>query len=320
MMVRLLFSGGTRNAAFRMLLGALVGLSVSDIGWAVFSHIGQPPGPTAQRLLAMSFQGAYILVAAAALHPAVRGVAVSGGRRESHLSPLLLIGLTTAVLVPPALLAVEATDKKVGDGLAIAMGSTVLCLLVIARLAQLLRQVEAQSRQLRDLATIDELTGLPNRRAWSLDLPATMEHARIEETALAVAMIDLDHFKRFNDTYGHPAGDQLLRAAAINWRGHLRPVDRLARYGGEEFIVLLPVIDADDALVVLERLRVVTPSGQTFSAGVALWDRIESPAQLIARADRALYQAKTSGRNRSVLFSETTAEVPAVQIGGQSGA
>jgi diguanylate cyclase (GGDEF)-like protein len=320
MMARLLLGGGTRSASFRMLLGALVGLSVSDIGWAVFSHLGEPPGPVAQRLLAISFQASYILVAAAALHPAVREVAVSGPRREPRLSPALLIGLTTALLVAPALLAAQAMEKKVDDGMAIAFGSTLLCLLVVARLAQLLRQVEAQSRQLRDQASIDELTGLPNRRAWSLDLPLTMERARHEGTPMSVGLIDLDHFKRFNDTYGHPAGDQLLRVAAINWRGHVRSIDTLARYGGEEFIVLLPVANGEQAVAVLERLRQVTPSGQTFSAGVAVWDRAETAEQLIARADRALYQAKSSGRNRSVIFSETTAETPVVQVGTHSGA
>jgi diguanylate cyclase (GGDEF)-like protein len=132
---------------------------------------------------------------------------------------------------------------------------------------------------------------------------------------MSVAMIDLDHFKRFNDTYGHPAGDKLLRAAALNWRGHLRSIDQLARYGGEEFIVLLPVADGEQAVGVLERLRIVTPSGQTFSAGVAVWNGAETAAELIARADRALYQAKTSGRNRTVIFSETTAETPAVDVG-----
>jgi diguanylate cyclase len=114
-------------------------------------------------------------------------------------------------------------------------------------------------------------------------------------------MIDLDRFKRFNDELGHQAGDRLLRGTAAAWRGALRAVDRIARYGGEEFIVLLPGTDADGAEALVERLRPVTPAGQTFSAGVATWSSPETSDELIARADRALYLAKETGRNRTAV-------------------
>jgi diguanylate cyclase (GGDEF)-like protein len=283
-------------------LGALLALTASDLGWRVFSHLGRPPGPIAHRLLAMSFSLAYALVGAAALDPSVREIVTSAPPREVRLSPGLLVGLTVASLVAPALLLAEAARREIPDAVAIALGSTLLFLLVLARMAQLLRQVEAQAKLLRELARVDELTGLPNRRVWTAELPAAMERARRDATPMSVAMIDLDHFKRFNDTHGHPAGDQLLRSAAVNWRVHLRNIDQLARYGGEEFIALLPIADADQAVAVLARLRQVTPEGQTFSAGVATWDGAESAEDLIARADRALYQAKASGRNRSVVF------------------
>jgi diguanylate cyclase (GGDEF)-like protein len=310
MMVRLLLGGGARTVAFRFLLGALLGLTASDLGWTVFSHLGRTPGPIAHRLLAMSFSLAYALVGAAALHPSVREAATSAPVRDERLSPWLLLGLAVASLVAPALLLWEAGSREIPDALAIALGSTLLFLLVLARMAQLLRQVEAQAKLLRDLARVDELTGLPNRRVWTAELPIAMERARREATPMSIAMIDLDHFKRFNDTHGHPAGDQLLRSAAINWRGHLRNIDQLARYGGEEFIALLPIADADQAVVVLERLRQVTPGGQTFSAGVATWDGAESADDLIGRADRALYQAKASGRNRSIVFGSASTPLP----------
>jgi diguanylate cyclase (GGDEF)-like protein len=188
----------------------------------------------------------------------------------------------------------------VTDGLAIAIGSTALFMLVVTRMAQLLRHVESQAAQLRDLATIDELTGLPNRRGWAAALSAAIEHGRRNGTPLSIAMIDLDHFKRFNDEFGHQAGDRLLRGAAAAWRDVLRAADQIARYGGEEFIVLLHDADATDAERMLARLRPATPAGQTFSAGVATWNPPETSDELIARADRALYRAKQAGRDRTV--------------------
>src|SRR5205823_1696765 len=220
-----------------------------------------------------------------------------------RLSPVLLVLLTLVSLVAPALLAAQALRDRVTDGVAIASGSAVLFLLVVTRMAQLLRQVEAQARQLRELTRVDELTGLPNRRAWSVELPRVIERARRDGVPLSVAMVDLDRFKRFNDDFGHPAGDRLLKEAALAWAAELRAVDQLARYGGEEFIVLLPSADAAEAGAVLQRLRGVTPAGQTFSAGLATWDGEETSDELISRADRALYRAKADGRDRIVIAS-----------------
>ncbi|MEO5885802.1 MAG: sensor domain-containing diguanylate cyclase, partial [Candidatus Limnocylindrales bacterium] len=157
--------------------------------------------------------------------------------------------------------------------------------------ADLLAQVEA-------LARTDELTGLPNRRVISEELPRELERSRREGRPVCVAMLDLDHFKRFNDTHGHPAGDRLLAAAAATWRNALRGgTDLLARFGGEEFLVVLPS-PMDGAFETVQRLRTSTPEDQTVSAGVAEWDGDESPEQLVARADEALYAAKVAGRDR----------------------
>ena len=123
-------------------------------------------------------------------------------------------------------------QREVTDGVAIVIGSMALFLLVVTRMAQLLRQIERQSKQLSQLTRVDELTGLPNRRAWSAELPAAIERARRDQVALAVALLDLDHFKRFNDEYGHQAGDRLLKTATAAWAAELRAVDQLARYGG----------------------------------------------------------------------------------------
>jgi diguanylate cyclase (GGDEF)-like protein len=179
-------------------------------------------------------------------------------------------------------------------------------------MAQLLRQLEQQSMKVRALSQTDELTGLPNRRAWTAELPRAIEQARRNGVPLSVSMLDLDRFKLFNDAYGHPAGDRLLKAAAAAWQERLRAVDYLARYGGEEFLVLLPDADSERGRQVVDRLRDATPLGQTFSAGVATWDGVETSDEMVARADTALYAAKQAGRNRILLATtERAADIHA---------
>ena len=150
------------------------------------------------------------------------------------------------------------------------------------------------------MARTDPLTGLPNRRSWDEEVRLALARAQRQAKPLALAMIDLDRFKQFNDTHGHQAGDALLAEAAASWRLSLRVTDFLARYGGEEFAVLLPDCPPDEAVAVLGRLRESTPEQQTCSAGIAYWDGSESPEELVARADAALYQAKSGGRDRVV--------------------
>jgi GGDEF domain-containing protein len=113
--------------------------------------------------------------------------------------------------------------------------------------------------RLEGLARTDPLTGVPNRRVWEEELPRELERARRMGTGLCVAMIDLDNFKAYNDRFGHQAGDLVLKEAASAWRAEVRSTDLLARYGGEEFVVLLPACALEDAVRIVERLRVVTP-------------------------------------------------------------
>jgi diguanylate cyclase (GGDEF)-like protein len=301
MMIRLLLGAGSHNPSFRLVSASLLAFLGGDVAWAVIWQFGWTPGPHTERALGMVFLTAYVLFGAAALHPSVREVGEQAGPRLPRLSLPSLALLTSASLIAPAILAVQVARHQVTDGVAIVVGSVALFLLVVTRMAQLLNRVEGQAKQLLDLARVDELTGLPNRRAWSVELPAAIERARRDGVPLSVAMIDLDFFKRFNDEYGHPAGDRLLRGAAAAWREQLRAVDQLARYGGEEFIVLLPAADSDLGEAVLERLRAATPAGQTFSAGLATWDGAETSDELIARADRALYAAKNAGRDRTMV-------------------
>jgi len=157
--------------------------------------------------------------------------------------------------------------------------------------------------RLSDLAETDELTGLPNRRTWDAKIRGAVGYATRTRRPLCVAIVDLDHFKHFNDRHGHQAGDRLLKSAASAWRMELRETDTLARYGGEEFAVVLPGCSADVAEVVLERLREVTPESQTCSVGLAEWSAGESEADLVARADVALYDAKRAGRDVLVVHA-----------------
>jgi diguanylate cyclase (GGDEF)-like protein len=156
--------------------------------------------------------------------------------------------------------------------------------------------------RLEGLARTDPLTGVPNRRVWEEELPRELERARRTGTGVCVAMIDLDNFKAYNDRFGHQAGDLVLKEAASAWRAEVRSTDLLARYGGEEFVLLLPACALDDAVRLVERLRVVTPL-VTCSVGLACWDFQEDGSGLVERADQALYAAKSKGRNRHVLAS-----------------
>ena len=165
-----------------------------------------------------------------------------------------------------------------------------------------LKRIEAEREELlgkvQDMATHDSLTGLPNRRALEEQLPREMARARRSRSPLCVAIIDIDHFKAYNDSHGHLAGDQVLRECAQAWDGTLRAGDTITRFGGEEFLVLLPDTTPEQATEIVERLRGTTPMEQTCSAGLACWDFVEDIDELLGRADKALYQAKAGGRDR----------------------
>jgi len=155
-------------------------------------------------------------------------------------------------------------------------------------------------RKLADQARTDPLTGLANRRVWNERLDFEIARAQRNGAPLAVAVLDLDFFKRFNDSFGHPAGDELLRAVSDAWAGAVRPTDLLARLGGEEFGVILPDADIPAASAILERLGAVVPCDQTVSIGLTLHVGGEESGATMERADRALYAAKGAGRNRVV--------------------
>ncbi|MEW6278625.1 MAG: diguanylate cyclase [Candidatus Eremiobacterota bacterium] len=174
--------------------------------------------------------------------------------------------------------------------------------------------------EVQRLATTDELTEVANRRQLFQLGEVELARATRSGKPLTALMIDIDHFKQFNDQYGHAVGDLVLRAMAATLKAGLRTVDVLGRYGGEEFAALLPETDLEGATQVAERLRHVAEEGTldsprgplrvTISVGVALWRPEDDLSQLLHRADRALYAAKEGGRNRVCLESQEPGPAP----------
>ena len=173
------------------------------------------------------------------------------------------------------------------------------------------RRAQAEDK-LEELATTDALTGLKNRRKFDSEIDAEWRRAARHKTPVALLMIDADHFKSYNDTYGHQAGDQVLVGIAICISDSVRRAgDCAARYGGEEFAVLLPGISAADALAVAENIRRKVelwsedPQVTTVSVGIASMIPVAGLdwSHLVEAADKALYAAKANGRNQSVVAS-----------------
>jgi diguanylate cyclase (GGDEF)-like protein len=220
------------------------------------------------------------------------------GTRRQLLFSLLCLGVTLAIPSPafegyPAL---EPLAAVFWMGVAAIMGFSI---------NEFVLERERLQAQLGRMARTDALTGLPNRRAWDEALDRVLAQADRSGSPVCVALLDLDHFKEFNDLNGHPAGDSHLKEAASLWRTRLRSADLIARYGGEEFAVLLAETELSQAGQVVEALRSGVPREETVSAGIALWDGAESGAELVARADRAMYEAKRQGRNRTVEAGDT---------------
>ncbi|MFB9410290.1 GGDEF domain-containing protein [Dactylosporangium matsuzakiense] len=278
-----------------------------DLIWLLIGAHSVPGWVT--RGVDVFYFAAFVILGYAARHATATDVQRLAAAPRPPGIPLMSM-LLLALLMAPAVLLLQTSHDGFQHGAAIAAGSTIMSVLVVTRLTVLLRFVERQSDQVRELARRDELTGLPNRRAWGDELPRVLEHARQSGRPVSICMLDLDHFKAFNDTRGHQAGDRLLKEAAAAWTGQLRQSDLLARYGGEEFIILLPSTDIHAAGAVIERLRPVTPAAQTFSCGVAVWNTTETSDELIARADAALYEAKHAGRNRTVAASAQQPPAP----------
>ena len=259
---------------------------------------------------AQDFDGAASHVElAAGLSYAVLALALVGGGMLVH-----------QLLLKPILLTTAALDRDESSPLrlpASVIGEIDLFYRSVERMATALSEIEDAHRQaraaqaeLRRLASIDELTGVANRRWFTAMASRELERCRRFNHQLALLMIDVDHFKRVNDTHGHAVGDEVLKAFTRVLEGNLRSVDLLGRLGGEEFAVVLPESDSVAAAYTAERLRAAvevldfpledgTSLKITTSVGIAILAGAgETLDNLLARADGALYTAKRDGRNR----------------------
>ncbi|MDR7274938.1 GGDEF domain-containing protein [Catenuloplanes atrovinosus] len=295
--VRLLLVTGSRNTSFRLVTVSVVTLLVADVTFTFAED---------STLGTMAFLGSYLIWGVGALVPSAGAIGDPSPRAQT-LTRRRLFTLSGAALLAPGVLIVQLLAGVEPSTWAVAITSAVLFILVVTRMAGMVRRLEEQARQLAtqarrldELARTDTLTGLPNRRTLAAQLVRDMATTRAVHAPFPVAILDMDHFKHYNDTRGHQAGDDLLAGAAMAWSLLLRDGDTLARYGGEEFVLLMPGRTEDEAARLLDRLRIATPELQTFSAGLALWDGEELPDHLLHRADVALYAAKNGGRGRVV--------------------
>jgi diguanylate cyclase (GGDEF)-like protein len=217
---------------------------------------------------------------------------------RAELGPLILTDLSIAAAAIGFNYQMETRDRRV----------------FLLQTGDQIRRAElaAQNIGLRQQTQTDALTGVPNRRCFDETLAAAWQHARLTGDWIGLIMIDVDHFKLFNDHYGHQGGDDCLRIVAEQGRQHMRAGDLMARYGGEEFAVVLPGAPLLTVITAAERMRAgiealalphggLGPSARvTISLGVASLVPAEgqAPGRLIETADRSLYDAKRGGRNR----------------------
>lgn len=277
------------------LLSGMLSYLAADLLYAHGNLIGwYGPGGITDGLWLLS----YALFVAAAHHPsATLDVHSVTSNAELSQRRIIILG-TAAILVPMIILFQQGTET--GTVKVSAFASIVLFLLVMHRMSGLLKETQQQAEALEKLSRLDPLTGAPNRRELNNELAREMVRYERVGAPLSLAFLDLDHFKTFNDTHGHSAGDALLRDLVKAWGDAVRPSDILARFGGEEFVAVFPDTNAEQGRRILQRLLELVPYGQTCSAGLVECQPGDTADTLMHRADKALYLAKERGRNQIV--------------------
>jgi diguanylate cyclase (GGDEF)-like protein len=237
---------------------------------------------------------------------------------------LLWLGFT-AWFEPELIMPISGSSETPGPALLAFYAVT-----IASSFAFLLMHKERADRETYELATTDSLTGVYNRRTFKELAEPQLSRSRRANLPVSLLMLDLDHFKRVNDTYGHLAGDDVLKSFAVLVRNCLRKEDLLARYGGEEFVVLLPGAAPPAAAILAERIREEVAARPfdanrhlvrvTVSIGVAseAGDTLPSLEAMLGRADEALYAAKNQGRNRIVTMPMPVAASPPAQAALQA--
>ena len=268
---------------------AMSGISMAPV--TIQARGDAPPGRGAAR--AFSSLESYF-VPDARDHPAVATALAEATKARSALfEPIVRDGQVAGVLIIVWTEPVEAlSDSAAG-----------MLRLIATQGAAAIEQAALRAR-VDELAMTDTLTGLVTRRRWEEEVPRELARARRAETPVCLALVDLDHMSAFNMRRGEQEGDRLIKEAASAWTGALREVDLLARLDGAEFGVLLPGCTLGEACDVVDRVRDVTPRGQTASAGVARWNGEEPADLLVMRCADALATAKAAGRDMTIAAEE----------------
>ncbi len=295
MVARLAFTPGRRLLAFWALSVSVAAVLVSD---ATFNFLVINGTETDhQPWLDVGWMQLYLLLGLAALHRSAPRLLDAAPRQDDQLGWGRLVLLSAAAVLAPGTLVLQVWLGNPLHPVFVACGSIALFMLVLLRVAGLLRQVQAQSALLEAMARSDALTGMPNRGTWDHELVRVTDDARERGRLVIVALFDLDHFKRYNDTRGHLAGDRLLMELSSVWRSQVAGRGVLARYGGEEFALAVSGLTLAEVEQIVDSLCSLVPDGQSASAGIAVWTPREAIGDLMLRADAALYAAKRSGRD-----------------------
>ena len=316
---RLVLGAGKRSVALVLVLAAIVLLLAGDTGYAVANLLG---AETSAGVGTLGWLGCYTLLGCAGLHPSMAQL----DERCTVAAPDAGFGrlfiLTMAIIAAPAVQVVQVLRGDDPHVLLAAGTCVVMLILVLARMAGV---VAAQ----RVTATTDALTGLKTRRYLEQRLATEGRRTAGVRHSAGLLIVDVDHFKRVNDTFGHPGGDQVLVEVARRLSTGAPRGAVVARYGGEEFAVLLPAGDADSVAATAETARRVIAEHPFEVAGTSvvvtasvggscLTDEVPNAEVLVISADRALYTAKNAGRNRAVMHSSLGSdEHPLVRFGSQ---
>jgi diguanylate cyclase (GGDEF)-like protein len=230
--------------------------------------------------------------------------------------PITAAGVSTAMMLAWAAVMLH---RIAGAEVALQFTVTLLCEAIA--LVAILNMVATMRRTLGEQVITDPLTGAFNRRHLETCLVTAIERRKRTDESASLLLLDVDHFKSINDTWGHAAGDEVLIGIVQTLRGRLRPLDSVFRLGGEEFAVLLSGAGLRQAVVVAEALRrriagasLLTGRGVSVSVGVSELHTSQSPAVWMAAADAAVYRAKQNGRNRVAFGARAHLPAPAVRV------
>jgi len=313
--LRIVFNAeGKRVPAFWLCVGAMSLLFVGD-GFYIFADINLLHVPA--RLLDLPYAAAFLVAGAMAIHPSMRKLTEPGPSTHGTGSTGRA-ALVAGALMVTALLTLQYRLFTASDRIVMFVLFFALTAAVVLRIVQALRIAAQSEARLVFQANHDELTGLPNRRMMEQHLSRLLEHARADDTHVALLFLDLDRFKLVNDTLGHSRGDDLLVQVAGRLQSHVRPNDLVIRIGGDEFMILPDhFVATSEAMDLANRLRlclkepfvldgiefyVSASVGLAFASGGDLHATAEA---LVRDADTAMYQAKEGGRDKVAVFDES---------------